>query len=134
MAAEEHDGARALIEEHRDDLRGSMIIEIESLGVGELAVASEEGRIKKMKASSRVKRFTRQATAATGIQPGTVKLTGCDSITTTVQKAGFQAMHLLGVEDGKPALKGSADDVIENIDEMLLDENVNFLLELVKRG
>ena len=43
-------------------------------------------------------------------------------------------MHLFGEENGKPALKGSADDVLENIDELALDENVNFLLELVKRG
>ncbi len=129
-----HDGARAFVEAHRDELRGCMIIEVESLGLGELATASEEGRYRKLKASSRVKRYMRQATAATGIAPGTVSLAGYDSITTVVQKSGLQAMHLLGVEDGRPALKGSADDVVENIDEMLLDENVNFLLELAKRG
>ena len=129
-----HDGARAFVAEHRDDLRGSMIIEVESLGLGTLAVASEEGRYRKVKASSRVKRYMRQATTATGIAPGSASLAGYDSITTVLQKAGCQTMHLFGEENGKPALKGSADDVLENIDELALDENVNFLLELVKRG
>jgi len=49
-----------------------------------------------------------------------------------MQAAGFQAMHLLGVEDGRPALKGSADDIMENVDDLLLDDNVNFLMELLK--
>lgn len=129
-----HDGARAFVSEHRDELRGSMVVEVESLGLGELAFASEEGRYRKLKASSRVKRYMRQATATTGISPSTVSLAGSDSITTVLQKAGCQTMHLFGAENGKPALKGSADDVLENVDELTLDENVNFLLELVKRG
>lgn len=129
-----HDGARAFVAEHRDELKGSMVVEVESLGLGELAFASEEGRYRKLKASSRVRRYMRQATAVTGISPSSVSLFGSDSITTVLQKAGCQTMHLFGEEGGKQALKGSADDVLENIDELTLDENVNFLLELVKRG
>ena len=127
-----HDGARAFIEEHRDELRGSMIIEIESLGAGTLSVASEEGRIRKVTASSRVKRFTRAATAATGIALDSVSLFGTDSIASTMQKAGLKTMHLFGAEDGRPALKGSADDVLENVDEHVLDEQVSFVFELLK--
>jgi hypothetical protein len=99
-----------------------------------LAVASEEGRFRKVKASSRVKRFTRAASEATGIVPERVVLKGTDSITTTLQKAGFQAMHLLGVEEGRPALKGSPDDVMENVDELTLEENVGFIMELLRQN
>ncbi len=128
-----HDGAKAFLSEHADDLRGSTIIEVESLGLGELAMASAEGRMKRIETSSRFKRFTRGATAATGIAPGSVDLSGSDSATTVFQTAGFQAMHLLGVENGRPALKGSPDDILENIDDLLFDDNVNFLMELLKR-
>ena len=128
-----HDGARAFVEEHRDELRGSMIIEIESLGAGSLSVASEEGRIRKAVVSSRVKRYTRNATAATGIAVSSTSLAGTDSIASTLQKAGYQAMHLFGAEDGRPALKGSADDVVENVDELALEEHVGFVYELLKR-
>lgn len=128
-----HDGARAFIEEHRDELRGSMMIEIESLGAGELSFASEEGRIRKTAVSSRVKRFTRAATAETGVAVSSVSLVGTDSIASTLQKAGYQAMHVFGAEDGRPALKGSADDVVENVDEVLLEEHIGFVYELLKR-
>ena len=128
-----HDGARALIAEHGEDLRGAMIIEVESLGSGVLSVVTEEGKYRKFKASSRVKRYTRSAVAATGLALGEVKLNGYDSITTTMQKSGYQTMHLTGVEDGLPSFKGSPDDIAENIDEMALEENINFLMELLKR-
>lgn len=129
---EGHDGAKAFLNEHRDDLRGAMVIEIESLGAGELSVASEEGRVSKLNASSRIKRYTRHATETTGIELGRVSLVGSDSIASTMQRAGCQAMHLFGAEDGAVALKGSADDVMENVDELLLDEHVNYVFELLK--
>ena len=127
-----HDGAHAFLEEHKQELRGAMVIELESLGVGELCVASEEGQFRKMQASSRIKRFTRGASEVTGIVLGQVKL-ATDSITTVVQKSGMQAMHLLGVEDGRPALKGSADDILENVDELIFEENINYIVELLKQ-
>ena len=129
-----HDGARAFVEEHRSELRGSMIIELESLGAGALSVASEEGRFRPIKTSSRTKRFTRGATEATGIALDQVRLNGADSIASTMQRAGFQAMHLFGAEDGLPALKGSADDVVENVDELILEENVDYVMELLKNA
>ena len=43
-------------------------------------------------------------------------------------------MHLTGVEDGAIALKGSADDVCENVDELTLEENIAFLMELLKHN
>ena len=128
-----HDGARAFIDEHRDELRGAMMIEVESLGAGNLSVASEEGRVRKMVASSRAKRYTRSATATTGLAVNSVSLVGADSIASTLQKEGFQAMHLFGAEDGRPALKGSADDVLENVDEVALDEHVNYIYEMLKQ-
>ena len=129
-----HDGALAFVNEHQSELRGAMVIEIESLGLGNLSVASEEGRFRKVNASSRIKRYMRGAQAATGIMPSNISLAGSDSIASIVQKAGFQAMHLFGEEEGRPALKGSADDVLENIDEDILDDNVNFLMELLKHN
>ena len=128
-----HDGARAFLEAHSAELRGSMVIEIESLGAGALSVATEEGRVRKLTASSRVKRFTRAAASTTGIIPEETSLAGTDSIASVIQKAGFQTMHLFGAEDGAIALKGSPDDILENIDELILDDHINFVYELLKQ-
>ncbi len=127
-----HDGVRAFLNEHRSELRGSMIIEVESLGAGDLSVASHEGATKKVGASTRIKRYTREAVAATGIPLNEVDLSGTDSIASIIQEAGFQSMHLFGAENGGIALKGSADDVFENVNEFTLEENVRFIYELLK--
>ena len=129
-----HDGALAFIEEHQSDLRGAMIIEVDSVGQGDLSVASEEGRFLKVTASSRIKRYTRAAQEATGIRLESLSLAGRESIASIAQKAGFQSMHLFGAENGRPALSGSADDVLENLDEEVLDDNINFLMELLKHN
>lgn len=128
-----HDGVQAFLEEHKSEMRGSTVIEVESLGAGALAVATREGEMRKISASSRIKRYTRDAVASTGIALDEVDMSGTESIASIVQKAGFQSMHLFGAENGRPALKGSADDVIENVDELLLNDYVNFVFELLKR-
>ena len=111
-----------------------MIIEVDSVGQGELSVASEEGRFLMVTASSRIKRYTRAAQEATGIRLESLSLAGRESIASIAQKAGFQSMHLFGAENGRPALSGSADDVLENLDEEVLDEHINFLMELLKHN
>ena len=45
---------------------------------------------------------------------------------------GCQAMHLAGMERGKTALFGEADDVIESIDEATLAANADFVMEVVR--
>lgn len=128
-----HDGIEAFLAEHKAELRGSMAIDVESLGAGELSVATREGATKKISASSRIKRYTRDAVTRTGLALGEVDLSGTESIASIIQKAGFQSMHLFGAENGRPALKGSPDDVMANVDELLLEDNVNFVYELLKR-
>lgn len=128
-----HDGIEAFLEEHKSEMRGSTVIEVESLGAGALAVASREGEMRKISASSRIKRYTREAVASTGISLDEVDMSGTESIASIVQKAGFQSMHIFGAENGRPALKGSADDVLENIDELLFNDYVGFVYELLKR-
>lgn len=128
-----HDGVQAFLEEHKAEMRGSTVIEVESLGAGTLAVATREGETRKISASSRIKRYTRDAVASTGIALDEVDMSGTESIASIVQKAGFQSMHLFGAENGRPALKNSADDVIENVDELLFNDYANFVFELLKR-
>ena len=47
-------------------------------------------------------------------------------------KHGYQAMHLVGMRDGKPAYYAQADDVFENIEEDVLARNADFVMELLK--
>ena len=128
----QHGGMHAFLAEHNQDLRGSIIIDIDALGAGELCMIEREGMYRKAKASSRMKRYTKKASQATGLSIGAASIMWEDSAASIAIKQGFQAMHLAGMDGVKPAFFAQGDDVLENIDEETLNNNAEFVMELLK--
>ena len=128
----QHGGMHAFLAEHNQDLRGSIIIDIDALGAGELCMIESEGMYRKAKASSRMKRYTKKASQATGLSIGAASIMWEDSAASIAIKQGFQAMHLAGMDGAKPAFFAQGDDVLENIDEETLNNNAEFVMELLK--
>lgn len=102
------------------------------MGAGDVCMIEREGRYRKAKTSSRMKRYVKKASQATGLSVGTAQLLWEDSAASYAIKHGAQAMHIAGMGDGKPAYFAQADDVMENIEEGTLVENANFIMELLK--
>ncbi|MEG1906073.1 MAG: aminopeptidase [Gordonibacter sp.] len=127
-----HGGMRAFLAEHNQDLRGSIIIDLDALGAGNLSLIEREGSYRKAKASSRMRRYTKKASQATGIPIETGAILWQDSAASTAIRQGFQAMHLAGMDGAKPAFYAQGDDVLENIDEETLGNSSDFVMELLK--
>ncbi len=125
-------GMKAFIAEHAADLKGAIIIDLEGLGAGELTLIEQEGTYRSVKASSRMKRLTRKASSLLGMPISSGTMLWKDSAATCAMRHGCQAMHLAGMERGKTALFGEADDVIESIDEATLAANADFVMEVVR--
>lgn len=125
-------GMKAFLEAHQSELRGAFIVDIDAIGAGDLTMIEREGFLKPSKASSRMKRFIRKASQATGIKVASGALLGEESAASYAAKHGCQVTHLVGMEGGKPALYGQQDDIVENIDDKKLASNVDFLMELLK--
>lgn len=126
-------GMRAFMEAHEAELKGSIIIELEALGAGELTLMDREGTYLPKKASSRMKRLVRKAGQAVGLSVGDGTMEWRDSASAYAMKHGQQAMHLVGMEGKKPTFFGEADDVVENIDGDQLALNSDFVMELLKQ-
>ncbi|WP_276915340.1 hypothetical protein [Parvibacter caecicola] len=126
-------GMRAFLEEHAQDLRGAIIIDLEGLGAGQLTLMEKEGKFLHKKPSSRMDRIVRKAASAVGIS--VEKGTQCwkDSASAFAMKHGHQAMHLVGQLDGKPAFFAERDDVAENVDEETLYVNSDFVMEVLRK-
>ncbi|MDO4503444.1 MAG: hypothetical protein Q4D06_09780 [Coriobacteriia bacterium] len=124
-------GMNAFLAEHGSDLRGSIIVELDALGAGELSYVESGGTLKTVKCSSRMKRAIRKATQISGVPVKTVERSAAPSTTVFANSHGLTAMHLCGMEKGKPALLGQADDVVENVNEEILFENADFVMDLV---
>ncbi len=125
-------GMRAFLTEHQQDLRGSIIIDLDALGAGDLCMIEQEGMYRAVKTSSRMKRYVKKASQATGLNVGSAQIKWKDSAASYAIKQGYQAMHLVGMHGAKPAFFAQGDDVLENIDEQTLEENTEFVMELLK--
>ena len=125
-------GMRAFLEAHELELRGAFIIDLDALGAGDLTMIEREGYLKPAKVSSRMKRYIRKASQASGVKIANGSMMWEESAASFATKHGQQAMHLVGMDGAKPALYGQVDDTIENIDDRKLNDNVQFLMELLK--
>lgn len=134
LGAEEalNSGMKAFIEEHRDELKGAMIVNLEGLGAGQLSFIEEEGQYRPNKVSSRLKRVLRQASEKSGIPFATNKLLSRDTAAHVAAQNGFQAMTLAGMDGNQTAYYGSIDDRLNIIEQNTLEQNSRFVLDLLK--
>ena len=124
-------GVKNLLAEHGEDLRGAVIIDIDALGAGELSVIEEEGLIRRVKSSTRMRRYASKAAKALGMKLGSGKILWRESAAYYTTKRGLLTMHLCGMMGGKPAYAGEIDDTFDKLSEETLLENTAFMLELI---
>lgn len=125
-------GMKAFLRDHCAELRGSIVINLESLGGGTLSYIDEEGAVLTRKLSARVKRYLRMASQASGIPASSAKIDWRDSAASVAMKNGLQAVTVAGMAAGKPAGLGQGDDVVENIDAEALQTSVDYVLATLK--
>lgn len=125
-------GMRAFLQEHEHDLRGAIVIELDSLGAGDLCLVEREGAYRKVKASSRMQRIAKKATQATGVKVGSTDILWADSSASYATAHGVQAMHLVGMSGAKPAFFAQGNDVLENVDANLLEERAEYVMALLR--
>ncbi|MEG2458563.1 MAG: M28 family peptidase, partial [Raoultibacter sp.] len=125
-------GMYAFLREHAQELKGSVFINLEALGAGRLSYIEKEGSLKKFKASSRMRRYIKKASQASGVSVETAQIGWKESAASVALKHGAQAMSLVGMEGKKPAFYGQGDDVLENLDEETLQHNADFVMEMLK--
>lgn len=125
-------GIKAFLADHASDMRGAIIINLESLGSGELCYLEREGALRQMACSPRMKRFIRKAMQVSGVDMRGVTVNWRESPASYAMKHRAQAVTIAGMDGSKPALMGEADDVIENVDEESLNRAADFIVELLK--
>lgn len=125
-------GVKELIAQHADELRGAVVIDLNGLGAGSLSVIEQEGMFSPVKVSSRLKRYANKAAASLGMHISSASMLWRDSGAYICSKHGYQALHIAGILNGKPAYSAEADDVIENVSADTLNKNADFVMELIR--
>ena len=125
-------GTKAFLAEHASEMRGAVVVNLESLGGGALSYLEREGFLKQASCSARMKRFVKKASQASGLAVHPASIDWKESPASYAAKHRMQAMTLVGMDGPVPARFAQADDVIENIDAESLDAAADFVVELLK--
>ena len=127
-----HNGMKAFLSDHADELRGAIIVDLEAMGAGSLSLIESEGTLRKVSVSSRMKRYVKKAAQATGAHVGGATIPWGEGSGAYAAQQGFQAMHLAGMDGIKPAFFGQKDDRIDVVKSDNLSKNVEFVVEMLK--
>lgn len=125
-------GMKAFMQEHASELRGAIVINLESLGDGALTFMEKEGVVKTCVASSRMKRYIKKASSITGVSCATSQMLWRESAASVAMGNRVQAMTLAGVADGKPAHYCDANDTVGKVNQGTLERNIEFLMAILK--
>lgn len=128
-----HSGITAFLDEHADEMKGAVIINLEALGAGTLSVIDQESEtFKTHRPSSRIKRFVRQASERSGVTYHATPLTRRETPATIAMSRGVQAFTVAGMGDGNTALYSAENDIVENLDPEALQEASKFIMAVLK--
>lgn len=128
-----HSGITAFLDEHSDEMKGAVIINLEALGAGTLSVIDQESEtFKTHRPSSRIKRFVRQASERSGVTYHATPLTRRETPATIAMSRGVQAFTVAGMGDGNTALYSAENDIVENLDPEALKEASKFIMAVLK--
>ena len=128
-----HNGMRAFLSDHADELRGAIIIDLEAMGAGSLSLIESEGSLRRVSVSSRMKRYVKKASQVTGVHVGSASISWGEGSGAFAAQQGFQAMHLAGMDGSKPAYFAQKDDTTAVVKEDSLAKNATFVMEMLKK-
>ncbi len=128
----DHAGSKKFFEMHKDELKGSIFIVLDGLGAGVTTLVEKDGVLKPKQISPRMKRIARSAAKTAGIELDTATMTWTDSLASVVGNNGFSFIHVAGFEQGKPAMLLSKDDIADHIEDEVLQENANYVMEIMR--
>lgn len=127
-----HEGIKAFMAEHADELKGAIIVNLEALGAGDLSFIESEGQYMPQVPSSRLKRIIRQAAERSGVPCASATLPTRTTAATIAMANGHQAFTVAGVEGKNTALYSSADDVLDSVDEGKMAKASDFVMAILK--
>ncbi len=130
-----HAGMRAFINKHRKDCRGCFVINLDSVGAGDLTVYSNEGLLTTRRTDRRMLRMltTTAADLHIGIQTREHDWGTTDA--TVSMMRSMRSATITGLDaNGLTALSRTQDDVPENVDPAQAVQVAQLVTELIRRA
>ena len=134
-SALDHAGMRAFLDEHRRDIRGAFLVNIDSVGAGDLKVLTSEGMGNKRRADRRMVRMFSSIADALHIDLGRADYSWDETDATPAMQRSVRVNTLMGVStDGVPAHSHTSIDEPEYLDDQQIANVADLIAELIRRS
>lgn len=131
----DHAGMKHFLAEHRGDIRGAFLVNLDSVGAGDLVFLTHEGRTNTRRSDRRMGRMLMSIAKDLHIPLGRAKLDWGETDATLAMQNSVRATTLMGMSpDGVPALSATSDDVPENVNPSQVVAVSDLIAELIRRS
>lgn len=130
-----HAGINEFVAGHRKNLRGSFIINLESIGAGNLTLLTYEGFGRTRRADRRLVKILNSAASDMHLNLNQTKLTWTDTEATPCMRRSLRAVTIMGMDHNEfPALSATEKDAPERVNEQQVLDVVAMITEAIKRS
>lgn len=131
----DHAGMKAFIAKHRPQLRGAFVINLDSVGAGDLAVLTSEGVSNTRRVDRRISRLLKGVAKDLNADLLEVPFNWGSTDATPAMRSSMRAATIMGVNEmGLPALSRTSDDVPENVDPEQIALVSTMVTEVIRRS
>ena len=132
---ESHAGMKEFLAEHRKDLRGAFLINLDAIGSGELTLITEEGFHNPRKADRRISRIVKNVAKDMELPLMTAPYNFADTDATPAMRTSMRCVTLMGMTSEGKALHGSVlDNDLSEIDSRQIAETSYLVEEMIRRS
>ncbi|HJG37390.1 M28 family peptidase [Enorma phocaeensis] len=130
----DHAGIAAFLNTHRDRLRGVFLINLESVGAGELCTVATEGDVRVLKGDKRITNLVHKVSSAFHHKFGSVEMPFVSTDAYAAMDMSLRALTIAGVDGSGFACSHTVDDVPHNIDAKNVDRVADVVTEVIRRS
>ena len=131
----DHAGVEAFLEEHRKELRGAFLINLDCVGAGTPTVLTEEGLDEPKRADRRLVRMFQNIAQDFGLPLAKKRYNLADTDATPALRKHVRSVTIMGMdENGLPAYSQTLDDVAQNVNGDQVADIVQMVTELLRQS
>lgn len=131
----DHAGIKAFLNEHRRDIRGAFLVNLESIGAGELSVIVNEGLHQPRRADRRLVRMIRTIAEDLHISLDTAIYDWDECESASCMRSRIRSVSIMGMDDNNlPAYSHTSSDIPDNVDPRQVSSVVRIITELIRRS
>ncbi|MDM8270828.1 M28 family peptidase [Thermophilibacter provencensis] len=131
----DHAGMRAFLRQHRSEIRGCFVVNLDCIGAGQLTLLKNEGLESNRRADRRVSRLLMGAAADLHVELDQKPLDWASTDATPAMRSSLRSVTIRGVdENGLPALSHTSEDVPENVSGDQATHVTEIVTEMIRRS